>query len=51
MHKYLIAFIMVILPLLFHKMRKYFNGPLCTFKPNLTGKVIIITGATGAIGK
>lgn len=52
MYKYIIASIIILLPLLYHKkMKKYLNGPVCTFLPDLTGKIIIVTGATGSIGK
>lgn len=38
------------LPLLF-LLKKHFNGPLCQHTPNLSSKIIIITGATSGIGE
>ena len=37
-------------PLLF-LLKKHFNGPLCQYSPNLSSKIIIITGANSGIGE
>lgn len=31
--------------------KKYFNGPMCSIQKDLTGQVVIITGANAGIGK
>lgn len=51
MYKYFISSIIILIPLIFYKFKKYLNGPLCTLKPDLKDKIIILTGATGVLGK
>jgi len=51
MYKYLIPSLIILIPLFVYQFKKYLNGPMCKFKPNLKDKIIIITGATGLLGK
>lgn len=45
-----LSFLSLSLPLLF-LLKKHFNGPLCHYSPNLSSKIIIITGANSGIGR
>ncbi len=51
MQKILLSAAVVAVPFGIYQIRKFSNGPTCQYKPNLQGKVIIVTGANTGLGK